>query len=838
MTQTSVKSLTSNWRFREENTSNYLPATVPGVVHTDLMASKKISDPFYRNNEKEVQWIEEKNWEYESVFSLSAVELNNEFAELVCEGLDTYAEVYINNTLIGKADNMYRTWVWGCKQLLKEGDNTIRVLFKSPLYEGKTHLDKWGYELPAANDYGKFKVSPFVRKSPYHFGWDWGPRLVTSGIWRPLFLRFWNKSKINSVKLTTEEIQDADTAVLGFDLSFDSLNNTALQVEMSLNYKGAVVWSMTQDSVNGCNPALKGEIVLQNPKLWMPRGYGEPHLYEFTVKLKEANGTILDEKTIKTGIRTTKLVREKEPNGESFYFVINGIPVFMKGSDYIPRDNFLTRPDKNNLELLIRNAYDANMNMIRIWGGGIYEENRFYELCDELGIMVWQDFMFACTMYPGNQAFLNNIEQEFIDNIKRLRHHPSIVYWNGNNEINVAWLNWGWQKLPQFLLHPKRIKETWAAYEAIFMDLIPKTLEKYDGTRPYCHTSPLSNWGKEDRFNYGTQHYWGVWHGTDNFDGYRKYVGRFNAEYGFQSFPSMSNIKTFALPEDMSIESPVMKHHQKSYVGNGMIRKHVDIMYPQPTDFEHFIYLSQLVQAEAIGLAIAHHRRRKPHCMGTLYWQLNDSWPGPSWSSVDYYGEWKALQYFVKNRYKDVITLIDLDPDKDVLGVHVVNDVPANKIFNLYIELMNFEGKVLDYVELPITAQSNSSQIFWSKSRKAYLKDYKPTQVFMRAILKDGNTVVCEDYYYFVVPRLLELKQPNITTSYLGLKNGKHTWEMQTNVLAKNIEVQLPNTLGHFNDNFFDLIPGIKKEITYHPHEVLQGHLSNLMVRNLAKFKW
>lgn len=629
--QKTEKLLNQNWEFAEQSTDKWNPAHVPGLVHSDLLRLEKIPDPWYGSNEKELQWIENKNWIYRCNFEIAASELLQQHIDLIFEGLDTYAEVFLNGEKILFADNMFRSWRVEVRNILKSGPNYLEIHFKNPLEVNKNKVDSLGYELPAGCETVTLKVSPFTRKAAYHFGWDWGPRFLTCGIWKPVKLEFWKETRIDDIHIVQKSL-DSSKAVLSVHTSL--VSNSYDSFTLMINEE------RHQVRMNGRDSVLVFDYEIKSPKLWWPNTWGEPNLYPINVSLIE-NENIIDQSEKKVGLRTVELVQEIDSIGQSFYFKVNGIPFFAKGANYIPQSNFLPSVSKEQYESLILDAKTANMNMLRVWGGGIYENDIFYDLCDEHGILVWQDFMFAGSMYPGDKAFVENVRQEVRDNIIRLRNHPCIALWNGNNEMDVAWFNWGWQNsFGWSAADSAKIRQD---YEKIFHQLIPDQIRELDSDRFYTATSPLSNWGKPENFNRGSMHYWGVWHGQDNFEDYHKNVGRFMAEYGFQSFPSINTILKFADSTDLNLNSDVMKWHQKSYVGNGLILKQIKRYFSEPLDFADFIEKSQQTQALAMQIAIDAHRLKKGHCWGSLFWQFNDCWPGPSWSARDVYGNHKNI---------------------------------------------------------------------------------------------------------------------------------------------------------------------------------------------------
>ena len=632
----------SRWSFVKVGDSAWYPARVPGVIHLDLMRNGIIENPFWQDNELKQRWIEDENWAYQTVLFASQELLENERVSLVFEGLDTYATVYVNDQEIISANNMFRSWEADVKSLLLEGGNTVRVEFESPIEHNRESVNQYKYALPSGNETNDIetKVYSFTRKAAYHFGWDWGPRFVTSGIWKPVKLESWNKAKIKNASTRTIQIESSEAHM-----------QTLVEVEVSEDGEFQMQIAETTfviDLKKGVNQ-VRHDFVLNEPRLWWANGYGKPNLYTQKIKLLQ-QGQLLDQTNDRYGVRTIELINEPDSIGTSFYFVLNGQPVFIKGANYIPQDVFLPRVSDSKYDSLIISAKEANFNMLRVWGGGIYEKDVFYNSCDEYGIMVWQDFMFAGSLYPDNQSFKENIRLEVVENVKRLRSHPSIALWCGNNEIEVAWGNWGWQK--QFGYSSEDSMEIWNNYKSIFHDLIPSILQEHDPSRSYTHTSPLSNWGSAENFNHGSMHYWGVWHGKEPFENYNINVGRFMVEYGFQSYPEMATLRKVLADSSLYLDSPLLAHRQKSYIGNGLIHYHIFQEFGTRSEsIEDFVELSQKAQVRGLQIAIRAHMKQRPHCMGSLFWQFNDCWPGPSWSVIDYFGNKKQAYYTVKEEY-------------------------------------------------------------------------------------------------------------------------------------------------------------------------------------------
>ena len=553
--------LNKNWQFKNQKESKWYKASVPGTVHTDLLTNKLIPDPFYRDNESKLQWIDKADWEYKTIFNVDASTFAKKNIELVFDGLDTYADVFLNGKLILQADNMFRGWTIDVKPFIKRTNNVLLIKFAS----AQNNVDsiakaKLPLVLPDNN-------RVYVRKAQFQFGWDWGPKLIGCGIWKKIRLKGWNGVKISPTHANVE-------------------NNV-------------------------------------------------------------------------------KLIQQKDAIGTSFYFEKDGKPIYAKGANWIPSDVFLPRLTKADYRKMLLSAKDANMNMLRVWGGGVYESDDFYDLCDSLGIMVWQDFMFAGGMYPGDDAFMNNVREEVKYQIWRLKHHPCIVLWCGNNEVEEAWKNWGWQN--QFNLHGSDSAKVWNDYKRLFQDSLKKWVDEFDGTRPYVSTSPKNGWGHKESFTEGDSHYWGVWWGLEDWEVFENKTGRLVSEYGMQAMPNWKTIKSFTDSSDRYLYSPVIQSHQKASDGfkklnHYLTRYFIDSAKLSRLSLEDYTYLSQCMQYYILKNSIATHRSKYPANMGTLLWQLNDCWPVTSWSITDYSRQPKAAWYAVKEAYRD-----DVLPVKDLI---------------------------------------------------------------------------------------------------------------------------------------------------------------------------
>ena len=799
--------------FRQFGTEEWLPANIPGCVHTDLLDYGNIQDPYYRRNELDVQWIDKKHWEYRTHFDVDDDLLSQAHIELVFCGLDTYTDIYINDRICQSTDNMFRTWRIDIRDYLRQGENELLVFFRSPIKEDLPKLRDLGYALPAGNDQselgglGEEKVSVFARKAGYHYGWDWGPRLVTSGIWRPVELHTWNQAALRDLHIRQDQIR-AEKAHLTAQFVVESSVVTAAQLRLVISEPNATAIEVPVELTPG-QQILDVSVELDNPRLWWSHGLGEAFRYQIRGQLL-VESRIQSETALHVGLRSIELIREDDQVGQSFYFKLNDVPVFAKGANWIPSDNFLPRISADQYRSLLESAVNANMNMLRVWGGGIYEDDLFYDLCSELGIMVWQDFMFACSLYPGDNKFIETVTAEATDNLIRLRNQACVVLWCGNNEIDVAWSHydensgWGWKEL--FSAEQRDL--LWSHYERLFHNLLPNLVNMHSPQIPYWPSSPMA--GPRQHASYSSRsgdiHYWGVWHQDHPFSDYNRYIGRFMSEYGFQSFPEMNTIETFTIPSERQLESATMTHHQRSKSGgNERIQAYLERHYRIPTQFAHFVYLSQLVQAEGVRVAMEAHRRAMPFCMGSLFWQLNDCWPVASWSSVDYYGRWKALQYFARRAYTPIL----LSPwlENDILKLYAVNDGIESLPLIVKAELIAFSGECLQSWQLEKELTSLNSQLLHEWSATEILNDADPATVCLSCKALADDQLVSENKLYFVTVKELKLQDPKLTWQII---TGADSSEIviQCESLAKNIFIQLQNGHGRLEDNFFDLLPG------------------------------
>ena len=649
------------WKMREAGESTdgtaqrEYTAEVPGSVLSVLLDAGAIPDPYVGRNEYAARELFCRDYWFWREFELDSEFLENEEISLVCLGLDTLAKISINGKEVFYADNMHRRWEIPVKDVLRPGKNELRILFLSAL----NYIDEYSYGENKEIQYvpcGAMKGNQLIRKAHSMFGWDWGPQLPDMGIFRDIFLEGWTGRKILDVRIHQKyDPKKADSAAeirifAEFSSDEKKAENQKIRVWIADEETGEIQADLREDLGNF--DFWEGEFVLEHPRLWWPNGYGEQPLYTVHMVLENPDGSVKQEQKRTIGIRTLTVSRERDEWGREFAFMVNGVKLFAMGANYIPEDCIYSRITEERQKYLLTSAKRAHFNCIRVWGGGYYPSDTFYELCDRLGLIVWQDLMFACNVYDATEAFLENCRQEVIDNVKRLRHHPCLGLWCGNNEIESAWHHWeDFQKESMYLR---------ADYIKLFEQVLPRAVKEHDPDTFYWPSSPSSGgcFDDPDAESDGDCHYWDVWHGQKPFTDYRKHCFRFCSEFGFQSFPCLKTVKAFAEPEDWNIFSRVMESHQKNDAANGKILYYLSENFCYPSDFEQFLYVSQVLQAMAIQYGVEHWRRNRGRCMGTLYWQLNDNWPAASWSSIDYFGRWKALHYLARRFFAPMASSI------------------------------------------------------------------------------------------------------------------------------------------------------------------------------------
>lgn len=811
--------ITLDWEVFHPVKKSWLPFGQAGTVQEYLRDSGELPDPFYGENEAKYQWIEDHTWHFRSQFFLNEAFFNASSLSLDIPNLDTYAQIFLNGKLLANTDNFFiHHHILLEVKDLNCGYNTIEIKIESPInYHAKSEQYK-AFTYPAPNDVGTAKVASLTRKPQYQFGWDWAPRINTIGFAYPIQIGVTPIVRVENLHVNTLSISESNEAKLSLNLTVQKAQvqlvcKSTYFADFEIPEKSPIDLSEPAPKVASFN--LYADKLLPNAQLWWPAGQGAQHLYHDTLRFYDVNGKLLLEHPFSFGIRKAELLQEKDEWGTSFAFQINGRKVFAKGANIIPPGMFAGSALDSAYVALVPQMQAANFNMVRIWGGGMYAPEAFMEACDRAGIMVWHDFMFACAMYPGDEAFLKNVTNEIKQQIPRLAAHPSLVYFNGNNEVDVAWHNWGFQV--QYHLQEKEQQEIEAAYVHLFQKTLPTYVNLFtEKSIPYVHTSPLSNWGQDDYFNHGTMHYWGVWHGKDPLRDFANKIGRFNAEYGFQSFPEPSTINRFAPLSEQSLHSSVMKNHQKSYVGNGMIEKHAKIYYGKAKDFQTFIYYSQLTQRKAVSSAIAGHRADAPRCMGTIFWQLNDCWPAPTWSSLDDHNNWKALHYEVQDDYRSIAVLEQIKDNTHYLVL--TSDLPEDTLVTVQIEFYNQKGTLIETQRRTYPLQTNQVQVLSALS--------EDKQGFIKVTLDEQYNRL----FTFIEKRAAPQPKINLQIEELDSKHKVAKLIVQTQEPLVDFWVFSEQQGLHFQENFKTLLPGTHVlEFTYQDHLPTISEISYLL---------
>jgi beta-mannosidase len=869
-----IQSLSGQWRFRQSalpaasgpgaRSHEWLPAQVPGSVHTDLMTAGRIPDPFVGDNEKRVQWVAESDWEYQRGFTAHPELLAEKRVFLVCDGLDTLAEVFLNGQSLGKTDNMFRQYGWEVRGLLRDGENELRIAFASPVAYCRARQA----ERPLPGVSQAIPGGPHLRKAPCQFGWDWGPQLPPIGIWKEIRLEAYSLARISDVHLRQEHAESRP----GYGEAGRVVISAAVEVERWLDHAGpdetedpgqrqedprlTVTLRVTSPdgtaleehkNIPAQASAVTLEVPVTDPKLWWPNGYGAQPLYRVEVSLHRAEGPLvrlvermsaaisdilgsspdarpapLDQRAYRVGLRTIELRQSPDQWGKSFAFIVNGVPIFAKGADWIPADSFPTRISDQLLDHLIRSAAETHQNMLRVWGGGFYEEERFYDLCDRYGILVWQDFIYSCSVYPMEKPeFVEDAHVEVVENIRRLRHRASLALWCGNNEMEWGWTSWGWDQPANQGLK--------AAYDLFFHHTLPGWCAAESPDTPYWPSSPSSGIPFEDPNSQvqGDAHYWEVWHGRKPFTAYRAQYPRFMSEFGFQSLPPLPTVRTYADVADWNMTSYIMEHHQRSASGNGLIIAQMTETFRMPKDFPSLVYLSMVLQAEGIRSGVEHWRRHPERVAGTLYWQLNDTWPVASWSSLDYFGRWKALHYAARRFFAPV--MLSLEDNGTTIGLHVTSDLQAPWEGTIGWSLETLDGESLDTGEetvhaapltsTPVRLLDFAGQISDDNCRQVVFvcelrsPDAVPGRSPDAALGQQDNRPAARALATFAPNKHLELRDPGLAVAVRGDDTGL-AFDVSARSLARFVELGLAGADVVFSDNYFDVPAGRTVTVT------------------------
>jgi beta-mannosidase len=798
-------SLNGSWKFKgfaecngeelgahriEYDDDGWLPAKVPGTVHIDLLANNVIPDPFKDLNEEKVQWVPENEWWYRKEIELSPELLEKQVVELVFEGLDTLATVWVNAVKIGEANNMFTPWRLNISKAVKEGRNVIAVRFK-PICKVALELErKYGGKYGSLHT-ENFSARPYVRKAQYSFGWDWGPTLPTAGIWRNATVIAYNKAKLDYLAALPLEVSE-DKAKIKVIADVYAAKACKVKAKFAVEGFGQRIEKQVSKRIALGQSCLESEFEIAKPRLWWPRGYGEQNLYDVSVEL--SCGEVLDKAAVKSGIRSVKLLQEPDDEGKSFIFAVNGLPVFCKGANWIPADSFLPRVTKARYKKLLGAAAEANFNMLRVWGGGIYEDDAFYDLCDRLGIMVWQDFMYACSAYPEDDWFLKEAEREAEEVVRRLRGHACIVVWCGNNEVQWHYKTL-WQDTPRLFGLP------------IFEKILPDVIGRLNGTRPYRLSTPYDEVEPNSEHE-GSRHNWIVWSKQVDYPAYLEDEGRFLTEFGWQAPPTLGLLSEYLDSADMKLGSPALEAHEKQVDGLKILRTLLSLHYPVPEDLKRFTLYAQLNQAEALKTAVTHWRSRMFKTSGCLIWQLNDCWPVISWSLIDYGLNPKAAYYFVKRAFQPVIAPLIVKQGR--VYAYVVNETKKDLELDFKFELLRFNGENLHAENRKVTVPAYTSVLLINEALDALPA---VDGCLLTISLESNGLIVYEDSKTVQEPKDLKLPIPKIKTDIK--KVGDRTFEisLKSAVYAKAVKLDMEGLVGGFEDNFFDLIPDRQKTV-------------------------
>jgi len=798
-------SLNGAWQVKQQGADDLFTGQVPGIIHTDLLAAGRVDDPYYRDNEMAQQWIAEKDWVYSRAFTVPASLLAQDCVLLRCEGLDTLATITLNGKEIAKTDNQYRTWEFDVKGVLVEGENRIEVYFASTL--------PYIAEREAARSLSPYTCAPHekigrshIRKMPSNYGWDWGPALVACGIWKPISLVGFSTARLHDVHVRQDHSQSG-RVTLDIATTAETTCASELTAKIKVLFNGAVVAETSAPLTAVNNSKLKtqnSKLVIADPQLWWPNGLGEQPLYEVSVAL-ESEGVVLDTWQRRIGLRTLKLDRHPDQWGESFQFTANGVPFFAKGGNWIPDDALYTRTTPERLRDLLQSCADAHMNMLRIWGGGMYEADALYDICDELGLCLWQDFIFACACYPADEpAFIESVRGEAEDNVLRLRHHASLALWCGNNELEHCGM------ASDEPADDPRMK--WVDYSRIFDELLPGVVSKLNPETDYWPSSPHSPGEKRVDANdptCGDTHIWAVWHGRKPFEFYRTCPHRFNSEFGFQSFPEPLTAYTYTEPEDRNVTAFVMEHHQRCGPGNTIIMQYMLDWFRLPTSFEMSLWLSQILQGMAMKYAIEHWRRSMPRGMGTLYWQINDNWPVASWASLDYFGRWKALHYMAKAFYAPLLVSALEDLEAGTVEIHLTNDLRNDSAGEVRWQLLTVAGETVDSGRFDAQIAAGTSAKVTTLDLKAQLAKYDPRNLLLAInYLVDGKQVT-SNLTHFVRPKHVNLQEPGIALKVEPQDAQHATITLTAEKPALWAWLSLDGVALRCSANYLHLLPGV-----------------------------
>jgi len=813
--QEGVMLLTSGWKFRKANSADkWLPASVPGNIYSDLFANKLIPDPYVGCNSIKLKWVDECDWEYKTLFTINSDMFLRGETELELKGLDTYAKVYLNDSLILTADNMFRSWKVNSSNYVRNGENTLRIVFKPAQKYVDEQAAKLPYKLPGGD-------WAYIRKPAYHFGWDWAPTFKTCGIWKKVYLRTKPDFFIENFYFKIVELSESKAEVEA-NFEVNSPRKQQISVEVIENNSRLSLVERKADVQKG-KTQVQTKFSIDKPKLWWPNGMGDQYLYSLSCRVLNRDGKlIVIDKLL--GLRTVEVITNPDSVGSSFYFKVNGKPLFSKGANVVPPNTLISAVRDNEWISLAENAQRSNMNMLRVWGGGIYPPDAFYEACSKKGILVWQDFMFACSMYPWDSLFLKNVKLEATEQVQRLRGFPCLALWCGNNEIDEGWHNWGWSK--QFDTIPNAAKAIWSGYSKLFHELLPTIVKMYDPERFYWPSSPKFGWGRKESMQSGDSHYWGVWWGMEPFSVFRTKVPRFMSEYGFQGFPDARTVLSFSKDGSVNPDSSELLCHQKHPVGYQTISNYTQREGFYPKSLDEQIYFSQIVQAIGYRTAIESHRLSMPRCMGTLYWQMNDCWPVVSWSTIDFYGRWKAVQYTVRDAYKPI--LVSATVNEKEIAVKAVSDYQIPTEGELKVLLYNLNGDILKRWVNPATIKPNTSEQILKAANEFNLADSSNTLLYTEFESKTGDRF--SSYSFYCKQGNLKLVNPGVKVKTEKV-NDEYTLILTAIHPAFNVQISSVDPDFNVDNNYFNILPGREYRV-----KILKGDDKSMFVKSLFDY--
>ena len=798
------QTLNGNWVMNEKGTEKYFDAAIPGSVMSTLILQRRIEDPFYRLNEYNAREISRKDFFFYREFEVLPELFEQERIRLVCEGIDTIAKIYINEMYVGRTNNMHRTWSFDVKNFLRAGINFINIEFTSPLSYIDSYRTGPGKDITCIPS-GCMKGNQFIRKAHCMFGWDWGAQIPDMGIWRDINLVGYSLVRLKDVEILQHHEEDKVGIEINVETETFRKANYVIHAELETPERRILATSQTIEK-NDAHLYIE----VDNPKLWWPNGFGAHPLYTLTVFAFDESGNQWDAKSYRIGLRTLTVSMEHDEWGSEFAFMCNGVKFFAMGADYIPEDTIYSFITKKKIDYLLKACIRSNFNMLRVWGGGYYPSDDFYDLCDEYGIVVWQDLMFACNVYDVTDDFSKNIAAEATDNVKRLRHHASLGLWCGNNEIESGWDHW-----PEIMHHSEALKKD---YIKQFEEILPKAVLAADKQRIYWPSSPSSggHFDHPDDENRGDCHYWAVWHGQLPFSDYGNHYFRFCSEFGFQSFPSIKTIKTFTEEGDRNIFSKVMESHQKNESANGKLLYYLSENFLYPQNFEDLLYVTQILQGIAVKYGVEHFRRNRGRCMGALYWQLNDSWPVASWASIDYFGRWKPLQYMAAGFFAPVAGSIVRKGT--IVSVYVANETrkPQKRKVVLKLQTMNFVVQFEETFEIEV--EPLKSECVCEIDFAELIED-REDSVFAEASFEDEDGKVTEEIETFVPYKHLQLEKTSISYSIIEVTD-EYVIRMVSSSLVLFVELDLKQADGIFSENYFNLSSKREKVITLKKAEI------------------